>query len=64
MASMAKAVVDLAEDEGRFKKLVKQVGKTLEKEAQRLSPENREELRDSIRSDTFFSTVKQAAVEA
>lgn len=64
VASMAKAVVDLAEDEGRFKKLVKQVGKALEKEAQRLSPENREKLRDSIRSDTFFSTVKQAVVEA
>lgn len=60
VATAAKNVIDLAADESKFKKMVKQIGKTLEDQSRRLSRENREKLRDSIRSDTFFASVKAA----
>lgn len=60
VANAAKAVIDLASDEFKFKKTVKQVGKAIEDQSKQLSKENRERLRDAIRSDTFFASVKSA----
>lgn len=58
VANAAKAVIDLASDETKFKRAVKQFGKILEELSNKLSSENRERLRDAIRSESFFSSVK------
>ncbi|MGX7895686.1 AIPR family protein [Tsuneonella sp. HG222] len=62
VANAAKAVIDLASDEAKFKRAVKQIGRILEEQSKQLSQENRERLRDAIRSDTFFASVKAALV--
>jgi len=55
----ARKIIELAEDEDRFKSAVIRNGLVLEQALKNLASENREKLRDSIRSDTFFGNVKE-----
>jgi hypothetical protein len=55
----ANKVIELAKDEDAFKKAVEKYGKSLNEVTRDLSPENRERLRDSIRSDSFFTKVAE-----
>lgn len=58
IAGIAKSIVDTVADEEKFKAMVKDVSKKLTMIAGQLSTENREKLRDTIRSDTFFQGVR------
>ncbi len=55
----ADKIIAFAKDEEAFKASVTRYAKSFEKVAKELSPENREKLRDSIRSDTFFQKVSE-----
>ncbi|MBV1833973.1 AIPR family protein [Novacetimonas pomaceti] len=59
LASIAKSIVDTVSDEETFKEIVRDVSKKLTTDESQLSNENREKLRDTIRSDAFFQSVRQ-----
>ena len=56
-ATHAEKIINFAKDEDAFKKAVERYAKAFNKATKDLSPESREKLRDSIRSDTFFQKV-------
>ncbi len=56
-AAHAEKIIEFAKDEEKFKKAIKQYAKAFSKITKELSPDNREKLRDTIRSETFFQKV-------
>lgn len=60
LASLSKSLIDTAEDEDKFKSLLKDIAGKLTSISAQLSSEGREKLRDAIRSDTFFVRLKEA----
>jgi hypothetical protein len=60
IASIAKAVIDATSDEENFKAIVKDIANRLVKVAGKDGSDNRERLRDTIRSDTFFHRVRES----
>lgn len=60
IADISKSIIDIASDEEKFKKIVKDFSKKLMKNAGKVSIKNREKLRDTIRSDAFFFNVRSS----
>jgi hypothetical protein len=56
---LADKIIEFAKDEEKFKAAIDRFGKVFEKIASGLSSENREKLRDSIRSDTVFMKISE-----
>lgn len=57
---ISSAIIELASDEESFKNMVKDVSNTLISIAEKDGLDNREKLRDTIRSDTFFHRVRES----
>jgi hypothetical protein len=58
-ASFAEKIIDFAKEEDGFKAAIERYGKGFEKVVAAFSSENREKLRDSIRSDTAFLKISE-----
>lgn len=59
----SKAVIDFASDEDAFRAAIERYGKAFDSVTLGLSAENREKLRDAIRSDTVFQKIRDAIFE-
>jgi len=59
ISAIAKSIVDTAADEEKFKLLINDISAKLADLGAQLSTENREKLRDSIRADAFFQSVRE-----
>ena len=63
IGNLMKLVIDAASDEKEFKRLVNQTVKKMTRSVGRGSSDNREKLRDLIRSDSFFASLKTSFAE-